>query len=187
LRPAAHSRTAIEGYSFKILPENHFINWQQDPFGNYQARVVFPEKTTELRIEVEVIARLQVINPFDFFVEEYAEKFPFNYEATLQKELVPYLEKKDIGEKTQHFINQMSIQAGINTVDFLVYANQQVYNALNYNIRLETGVQSCEETLTLGSGSCRDFAWLLVQVLRSFGLATRFVSGYLVQLAPDVK
>lgn len=187
LRPAAHSRTAIEGYTFKILPENHFINWQQDPFGNYQARVVFPEKTTELRIEVEVIARLQVINPFDFFVEEYAEKFPFKYETTLQKELVPYLETKDIGEKTQHFIDQMSIQKGINTVDFLVYANQQVYNALKYNIRLETGVQSCEETLTLGSGSCRDFAWLLVQVLRSFGLATRFVSGYLVQLAPDVK
>ncbi len=187
LRPAAHSRTAIEGYTFKVLPENHFINWQQDPFGNYQARVVFPEKTTELRIEVEVIARLQVINPFDFFVEEYAEKFPFKYETTLQKELVPYLETKDIGEKTQHFIDQMSIQKGINTVDFLVYANQQVYNALKYNIRLETGVQNCEETLTLGSGSCRDFAWLLVQVLRSFGLATRFVSGYLVQLAPDVK
>lgn len=187
LRPAAHSRTAIEGYTFKVLPENHFINWQQDPFGNYQARVVFPEKTTELRIEVEVIARLQVINPFDFFVEEYAEKFPFKYENTLQKELVPYLETKDIGEKTQHFIDQMSIQKGINTVDFLVYANQQVYNGLKYNIRLETGVQNCEETLTLGSGSCRDFAWLLVQVLRSFGLATRFVSGYLVQLAPDVK
>ncbi|MFN3488940.1 MAG: transglutaminase N-terminal domain-containing protein, partial [Emticicia sp.] len=187
LRPAAHSRTAIEGYTFKVLPENHFINWQQDPFGNYQARVVFPEKTTELRIEVEVIARLQVINPFDFFVEEYAEKFPFKYENTLQKELVPYLETKDVGEKTQHFIDQMSIQKDINTVDFLVYANQQVYNALKYNIRLETGVQNCEETLTLGSGSCRDFAWLLVQVLRSFGLATRFVSGYLVQLAPDVK
>ncbi|MDZ7934886.1 MAG: transglutaminase family protein [Emticicia sp.] len=187
LRPAAHSRTAIEGYTFKIFPENHFINWQQDPFGNYQARVVFPEKTTELRVEVEVIARLQVINPFDFFVEEYAEKFPFKYETTLQKELVPYLETKDVGEKTQQFINQMSFNKDINIVDALVYANQQVYNALKYNIRLETGVQNCEETLTLGSGSCRDFAWLLVQVLRSFGLATRFVSGYLVQLSPDVK
>ncbi len=187
LRPAAHSRTTVEGYTFKVFPENHFINWQQDPFGNYQARVVFPEKTTELRIEVEVIARLKVINPFDFFVEEYAGKFPFNYENTLLKELVPYLETKDIGEKTQFFIDQMFIKKGINTVDFLVYANQQVFNAIKYNIRLETGVQNCEETLTLGSGSCRDFAWLLVQVLRSFGLASRFVSGYLVQLAPDVK
>ncbi|MDP1813587.1 MAG: transglutaminase family protein [Leadbetterella sp.] len=187
LRPAAHSRTQIEGYSFKIFPENHFINWQQDPFGNYQARVVFPEPSTELRIEVEVIAKLQVINPFDFFVEEYAAKFPFKYETILQKELTPYLETKDIGELTKHFIEQMSVKKDINTVDFLVYANQQVYNGLKYNIRLETGVQTCEETLTLGSGSCRDFAWLLVQVLRSFGLATRFVSGYLVQLTSDVK
>lgn len=187
LRPAAHSRTQIEGYSFKIFPENHFINWQQDPFGNYQARVVFPEPSTELRIEVEVIAKLQVINPFDFFVEEYAAKFPFKYETILQKELTPYLETKDIGELTKHFIEQMSVKKDINTVDFLVYANQQVYNALKYNIRLETGVQTCEETLTIGSGSCRDFAWLLVQVLRSFGLATRFVSGYLVQLTSDVK
>lgn len=187
LRPAAHSRTQVEGYSFKVFPENHFINWQQDPFGNYQARVVFPDKTTELRIEVEVIAKLQVINPFDFFVEEYAEKFPFQYEGNLQKELSPYLEVKDIGEKSAQFINQMTIKDGINTVDFLVYANQQVFRSLGYNIRLETGVQSCEETLTIMSGSCRDFAWLLVQVLRSFGLATRFVSGYLVQLTSDVK
>lgn len=187
LRPAAHSRTQVEGYSFKVFPENHFINWQQDPFGNYQARVVFPDKTTELRIEVEVIAKLQVINPFDFFVEEYASKFPFQYEGNLQKELSPYLEVKDIGEKSAQFINQMTIKEGINTVDFLVYANQQVFRSLGYNIRLETGVQSCEETLTIMSGSCRDFAWLLVQVLRSFGLATRFVSGYLVQLTSDVK
>lgn len=187
LRPAAHSRTQIEGYSFKIFPENHFINWQQDPFGNYQARVVFPEPSTELRIEVEVIAKLQVINPFDFFVEEYAAKFPFKYETILQKELTPYLETKDVGELTKKFIEQMVIRKDINTVDFLVYANQQVYNTLKYNIRLETGVQNCEETLANGSGSCRDFAWLLVQVLRSFGLATRFVSGYLVQLTSDVK
>jgi uncharacterized protein (DUF2126 family)/transglutaminase-like putative cysteine protease len=187
LRPAAHSRTQIEGYTFKVFPENHFINWQQDPFGNYQARVVFPEKTTELRIEVEVIAKLQVINPFDFFVEEYAEKFPFEYDDMLKKELVPYLEVKDVGELTKHFIEQMSIPSDINIVDFLVYANQQVFNSLNYNIRMEAGVQSCEETLTTKSGSCRDFAWLLVQVLRSYGLATRFVSGYLVQLTPDVK
>ena len=187
LRPAAHSRTQIEGYTFKVFPENHFINWQQDPFGNYQARVVFPEKTTELRIEVEVIAKLEVINPFDFFVEEYAEKFPFKYDEMLKKELVPYLEVKDVGELTKHFIEQMSIPADINIVDFLVYANQQVFNALNYNIRMEVGVQSCEETLTSKSGSCRDFAWLLVQVLRSYGLATRFVSGYLVQLTPDIK
>ncbi len=187
LRPAPHSRTQIEGYSFKIFPEDHFINWQQDPFGNYQARVVFPKPSTELRIAVEVIAKLQVINPFDFFVEEYAETFPFTYENGLLKELSPYLEIKDIGDQTKQFIAQMSVEKGIGIVDFLVYANQQIYNSLQYNVRMEAGVQSCEQTLAVGSGSCRDFAWLLVQVLRSFGLAARFVSGYLVQLSSDIK
>ena len=94
LRPAAHSRTNIEAYSFRISPKDHFINWQQDPFGNYQARVVFPEKTTELRVEVEVIADMVTINPFDFFVEGYAENFPFEYEGQLRKELSPYLENE---------------------------------------------------------------------------------------------
>lgn len=187
LRPAPHSRTPIEGYSFKISPQNHFINWQQDPFGNYQARVVFPDKTTELSIEVEVIARMQVINPFDFFVEESAEKFPFQYDTQLQKELVPYLEAREAGPKLMDWISKNKISQGINTVDYLVHLNQRVFSELFYNVRMEPGVQSCEETLTSLSGSCRDSAWLLVQVLRHLGIASRFVSGYLVQLTADVK
>jgi uncharacterized protein (DUF2126 family)/transglutaminase-like putative cysteine protease len=187
LRPAPHSRTPIEGYSFKISPKNHFINWQQDPFGNYQARVVFPEKTTELSIEVEVIARMQVINPFDFFVEESAEKFPFQYDTQLQKELVPYLEAREAGSKLMEWIEQNKITKGINTVDYLVHLNQRIFSDLFYNVRMEPGVQTCEETLTSLSGSCRDSAWLLVQVLRHLGIASRFVSGYLVQLTSDVK
>lgn len=187
LRPAPHSRTPIEGYSFKISPKNHFINWQQDPFGNYQARVVFPEKTTELSIEVEVIARMQVINPFDFFVEESAEKFPFKYDAQLQKELVPYLEAREAGPKLMAWIEQNKVTKDINTVDFLVHLNQKIFSDLFYNVRMEPGVQSCEETLTSLSGSCRDSAWLLVQVLRHWGIAARFVSGYLVQLTSDIK
>src|SRR5690349_9084842 len=86
LKPAAHSRTPVLSYTLKISPENHFINWQQDPFGNYQARVVFPEQTRHLKFEVEVIADMIVINPFDFFIEKYAEYFPFNYSALLRKE-----------------------------------------------------------------------------------------------------
>ncbi|MET3127690.1 uncharacterized protein (DUF2126 family)/transglutaminase-like putative cysteine protease [Arcicella rosea] len=187
LRPAPHSRTAIEGYSFKIFPENHFINWQQDPFGNYQARVVFPEKTTELHVEVEVIAKLQVINPFDFFVEEYAEKFPFQYDDQLKRELGPYFEKREAGEKLLNWVENNKVYTDINTVDFLVHLNQRVFNDLQYNIRMETGVQSCEETLTIKSGSCRDSSWLLVQILRQHGIAARFVSGYLVQLTSDIK
>ncbi len=187
LRPAPHSRTPIEGYSLKIKPENHFINWQQDPFGNYQARVVFPEKATELSIDVEVIAKMQVINPFDFFVEDYADKYPFEYELTLAKELGPYLEAREAGPLLMDFIRNLNIQQDIKTVDFLVYLNQELYKAINYNIRMEAGVQTCEQTLTIKSGSCRDSAWLLVQVLRHLGIAARFVSGYLVQLTSDIK
>ncbi|MBK8279205.1 MAG: transglutaminase family protein [Saprospiraceae bacterium] len=187
LRPAAHSRTPIETYSFKITPEDHFINWQQDPFGNFQARVVFPEKSTFLQIEVELIARMQVINPFDFFVEESADMFPFIYDDRQKKELNPYLELEMIGPTTQKFIERCRPISPLKTIDFLVDINRQVYQALSYNIRMETGVQSCDETLYKGSGSCRDFAWLLVQVLRNYGLAARFVSGYLIQLTPDIK
>jgi uncharacterized protein (DUF2126 family)/transglutaminase-like putative cysteine protease len=187
LRPAPHSRTAIEGYSFKIKPENHFINWQQDPFGNYQARVVFPEKATELSIEVEVIAKLQVINPFDFFVEEYAESFPFAYEEGLKKELGPYLEPRESGPQLMEWIAKNRPVNGIKIVDFLVHLNQAIFNSIGYNIRMEVGVQTCEDTLAIKSGSCRDSAWLFVQVLRHLGIAARFVSGYLVQLTSDIK
>ncbi|MEL1242388.1 transglutaminase family protein [Flavobacterium flavipallidum] len=187
LRPAAHSRTTIEGYSFKIYPEDHFINWQQDPFGNYQARVVFNEPTKELRVDVEVIANMQVINPFDFFIEEYAENFPFNYDDNLKRELIPYLEIKENGDKLNQLVSILKEKKDLRSVDFLVFANQLIFNSLKYNIRMEAGVQSCEETLELKSGSCRDFAWLLVQALRKIGLAARFVSGYLVQLTPDIK
>ncbi len=187
LRPAAHSRTAIEGYSFKIYPENHFINWQQDPFGNFLARVVFPDKINELHVEVEVIARLQVINPFDFFVEEYAEKFPFAYDDILKKELTAYLEPDEAGSQLMTFVEKTKIEKPLRIVDFLVGVNTKVSQEINYNIRMEVGVQTCEETLTQRNGSCRDSAWLMVQILRHHGLAARFVSGYLVQLTPDIK
>ncbi len=187
LRPAPHSRTPIEGYSFKIHPENHFINWQQDPFGNYQARVVFPEKTNELYVEVEVIAKLQVINPFDFFVEDYADTYPFQYDPVLKKELGPYLDTNEAGPNLKKWIEENKIESGIKTVDFLVHLNQKLFESVNYNIRMEAGVQTCEETLTSLTGSCRDSGWLLVQILRHLGIAARFVSGYLVQLSSDVK
>ncbi|MFT4032904.1 MAG: transglutaminase family protein [Siphonobacter sp.] len=187
LRPAPHSRTPIEGYSFKIFPENHFINWQQDPFGNYQARVVFPEKAKELRIEVEVLARLEVINPFDFFVEDAAEHYPFTYTEQLRSELSPYLEIQEEGPLQLEWIEKNKIDSEIRTVDYLVHLNQKLYETIGYNIRLEPGVQSCEHTLEIKYGSCRDSAWLLVQILRHLGIAARFVSGYLVQLKADVK
>jgi uncharacterized protein (DUF2126 family)/transglutaminase-like putative cysteine protease len=186
LRPAVHSRIPIESYSFKIFPKEHFINWQQDPFGNYQARVVFPEKTRKLSVEVEVVANMVVINPFDFFVEEYAEKFPFTYSDHLLHELTPYLQIEDNGPRlTEYLATVDKSEKTIN--DFLVYINQKLNRDIAYSIRMEAGVQTSDKTLELALGSCRDTGWLLVQILRHLGLAARFVSGYLVQLTADIK
>lgn len=186
LRPAPHSRTPIEAYSIKITPKNQFFNWQQDPFGNYMARLIFPEKTTELSVEVEIIADLKTINPFDFFVEKYAEEYPFTYTEETKKELLPYLEITDKGELLQNFIKTLDYTPR-KTIYFLIDINQKIYNYLNYNIRMDPGVQTCEETLGQQNGSCRDYAWLFVQTLRHLGFGARFVSGYLVQLKSDEK
>lgn len=187
LRPAPHSRTHIHGYSLKVTPESHFINWQQDPFGNYQARLVFPEKMNRLEFEVEVIADMTVINPFDFFIEEYAENFPFVYDALLHEELTPYLKTSEQSPELEEWLATVERKEKMPIVPFLVQLNSRLANEIDYGIRLEPGVQSCQETLTLKKGSCRDTSWLLVQILRNLGLAARFASGYLVQLAADVK
>ncbi|MBK2024714.1 DUF2126 domain-containing protein [Francisella philomiragia] len=186
LRPAPHSRTPIESYSLKIKPKNHFINWQQDPFGNYLARLVFPERTDEFCIDVEIIADMITINPFDFFVEEGAKDYPFQYKKDLKKELAPYLELEDDSKELRDFVASID-KSKKPIIDFLVEINQKIYNTLNYTIRLEPGVQTPKETLDKKLGSCRDFSWLFVQVLRHLGLAARFVSGYLVQLKADVE
>ena len=186
LRPAPHSRTPIESYSIKIKPENHFFNWQQDPFGNYLARIVFPDKTTELSVDVEIIADLKTINPFDFFVEEAVEEFPFTYSEELKKELLPYLEKVESGPLLKDWLAKIDMTPK-RSIDFLIGLNSDLYNHLNYTLRMDPGVQTCEETLSSKLGSCRDYAWLLVQTLRHLGLAARFVSGYLVQLKSDEK
>lgn len=186
LRPAPHCRTPIRAYSLTILPEQHFINWQQDPFGNYLARIVFPDRTTQLSIEVDVVAEMTVINPFDFFLEESADFFPFAYDAQIAKELSPCLEIREQGDRLTEWISRVD-RSRKRTVDFLVYVNQQLQADIGYIVRMEPGIQTCEETLTRRTGSCRDTSWLLVQILRHVGLAARFVSGYLVQLTPDIK
>ena len=186
LRPAVHCRTPIEAYSLRIEPGNHFINWQQDPFGNYQARVVFLEPTRALSVEVDLVADMTIINPFDFFLETSAEHYPFTYEAQLKEELAPFLEIKEKGPLLTAWLKNIP-RTKQETNDFLVDINQRLWKDVKYTIRMEPGVQSCEETLEKQIGSCRDTGWLLVQILRHLGLAARFVSGYLVQLVADQK
>jgi uncharacterized protein (DUF2126 family) len=186
LRPAPHSRTPILSYALRIEPQKHFINWQQDPQGNYLARLVFPDPTDHFSVETHLVADMSVFNPFDFFLEPYAEKFPFTYEPTLARELRPFLETLPISEKLQTFLDGIDRMPRL-TSSFLVDLNSSLQRLIRYTIRMEPGVQTPEETLTLGSGSCRDTAWLLAQALRHLGLASRFCSGYLIQLKADEK
>ncbi|PKO78083.1 MAG: IMP dehydrogenase [Betaproteobacteria bacterium HGW-Betaproteobacteria-15] len=186
LRPAPHSRTKVLSYSQKIEPAGHFINWQQDPFANYQARLVFPEPTTEFKVTIDLVVEMAVHNPFDFFLEPRAEEFPFSYDASQLQELAPYLATAPLTEELKAYLAQVDMKKR-RTIDFLVDVNQMLQRDISYTIRMEPGVQTPEETLQLKSGSCRDTGWLLVQMLRHLGLAARFVSGYLIQLTPDVK
>ncbi len=184
LRPAPHCRTPIQAYSLRIEPEKHFINWQQDPFGNYQARVVFPERAGKLSVEVDVVVDLTPINPFEFFVDESAEHFPFSYSEQDAQDLSPYLSVDEAGPRLLAWIEGID-KSEMPINDFLVALNHKLYQSIDYSVRMEPGVQSCEETMEKALGSCRDTGWLLVQILRHLGLAARFVSGYLVQLMAD--
>lgn len=212
LRPAPHTRTPVHQYSLKVEPEDHFVNWMQDPFGNFIGRFVFPEKTRKLSIDVNLVADMVTINPFDFFVEESAQYFPFKYDKQLDKELTPYFEIKEQGPLLNALLKDIeNLKPGLSAtianeaanltkedkakqvkapekphiVHFLVELNQIIQRHVDYTIRMEPGVQTCEQTLERKLGSCRDSGWLMVQVLRHMGLAARFVSGYLVQLKAD--
>lgn len=186
LRPASHSRTEIDSYSFKVEPRNHFLNWQQDSYGNYLARLVFPERTWELKVTVDLVANIRVINPFDFFLEPHFENYPVTYtDKSIPDSYFNITEESQQLDQLAAEIREQ-FKDSTRTIDFLVAVNQKLYDSIRYVIRMEPGIQSCEQTLSLASGSCRDSSVVLSQLLRRLGFATRFVSGYLIQLKPDV-
>ncbi|MES1254983.1 MAG: transglutaminase family protein, partial [Acidobacteriota bacterium] len=186
LRPAPHCRTTILSYSQRVTPEDHFINWQQDPQSNYVARLAFEQRVREFRVEIDLVVEMAVYNPFDFFLEPESEHFPFVYNEEQLHELQPFLKTDPLTPRLAAYVQGIRRDRR-RTVDALVDINRQLQQDIRYGIRLEPGVQTPEQTLTLASGSCRDTTWLLVQVLRHLGLAARFVSGYLIQLVADVK
>ncbi|MEM8925082.1 MAG: transglutaminase family protein [Actinomycetota bacterium] len=185
LRPAPHTRTPISAYSLRVDPADHFLNWQQDPFGNFEARLVFPERADRLEVTVDVVADLAAINPFDFFLDDETENVPFDYDESLATDLAPYLAAPEPGPRLAAWLEKID-RTPKRTIDHLVAINARLATDIAYTVRMEPGVQTPEETLTRAVGSCRDTAWLLVHILRAEGLAARFVSGYLVQLVADV-
>lgn len=186
LRPAPHSRTRILSHSVKVSPAGHFVNHQQDVYGNWLARYVFPEPVREFRIEVDIVADMTVYNPFDFFIEEDALKFPFHYPPDIRDDLAVYRAVEPAGPLLARFLAEVPRQAD-STIDYIVALNARLATFVQYTIRMEAGVQPPEQTLECRSGSCRDTSWLLVNILRHLGFAARFVSGYLIQLKPDLK
>ena len=184
LRPAPHCRTPIVSYSLSVTPSGHLLHWQLDPHNNHLARLLFPDKTDEFVVEVDLVAELSPFNPFDFFLEPGVEDYPFEYAPELAKDLEPYRWVDPAGPLLQAFLRKLSRETR-GTISFLVDLNRRVRNEIDYVTRLEPGIQTCEQTLEKCTGSCRDSAWLLVQILRRLGIAARFVSGYLIQLAAD--
>jgi transglutaminase-like putative cysteine protease len=184
LRPAPHCRTGIRSYALNVQPAQHFVNWQQDPYGNWLARFVFREKAPALSFAVDLVADMAPINPFDFFLEPYAQTRPFTFPADLRADLAPFLEREPAGIRLKEFVESIGREKQ-DTIDFLVVLNRRLHHLIRYTTRHENGVQTPEETLASGVGSCRDTAWLLVQALRHIDLPARFVSGYLIELRAD--
>ncbi len=188
LRPSPHNKVPVKSYSFGIEPADHFLNWYQDIFGNHVANVVLNGKVTEFKIEVDLKAEIKTINPFDFFIDKKYEQWPFQYDDVTRNELNTYLDIKENGPLLKSWIEQrMQGKNGEITLDLLVYLNQQLNQSLEYTIRLDPGVYSPEQLFAEKKGSCRDMAWTLCQIFRHIGLASRFVSGYSVQLKADIK
>lgn len=188
LKPAPAGRTPVSAYALAVRPARHSLHWHHDAAGNHVARVLFQDKVAQLEIDVELTAGLAPVNPFDFLVSPGADRYPPAYPDAERPDLQPFLAAAEGGEQLRGWLQDLRSPEkleGRGTVDLLVRINERVRHDIAYVTRMEHGVQACEDTLRLRSGSCRDSGWLLVQILRHLGVAARFVSGYLIQLSGD--
>ena len=195
LRPAPHSRTPIEAYSLQVEPADHFINWQQDAFGNFLARLVFPNRDPQPDHHRRADRRPEGDQPVRLLhrglrrarsVSSTPRHWSRISSPTCGRS-TRTARAPGPGDLSEAWVNNFSVPPGTRTIDFLVALNRAINADVGYSVRMEPGVQTPDFTLRTGIGSCRDSAWLLVSVLRQLGLAARFVSGYLVQLTSDVE
>jgi len=180
LRPAPQCRTPILSYALQVEPATHWLHWQQDPLGNFMARVLMTEPVAAFSVTVDLTAEISTINPFDFFVEPEAANWPFIPEPWLAEQLLPYRRLDPLGPLLDAFLQEIP-RTPRGTVEFLVNLTARVHQRVAYVQRPEPGVWDTEKLLREGCGSCRDSSWLLVQMLRRLGFGARFVSGYLIE------
>jgi transglutaminase-like putative cysteine protease len=186
LRPAPHARLAIGRYRLAVEEAPHTLHWQQDPHNNWVARLTFAARSVSLVLDVVLEGTLVEFDPFDFFVDPSAATWPFAYAPGVARALGPCLEGgADRGPRFAAWLAafRATIARDEPTIALLVRLNRRLREDVDYRVRDEAGVQSVEATLASRSGSCRDSAWLLAAILRDLGLAARFVSGYLAEVA----
>ena len=192
LRPAPHYCGRLLSYSLTVEPVDADIQWRHDPFANQTAEVRFADKTDLFRVSVALSVDLSVdltidhqTNPsVDFSLTSESERLPLNYTPQLIRELAAYRHTQAAGSLFQQYLGTIE-RHDMRTAALVVMLNQKLHRDIRYRIRKEHGVQTPEQTLQEGSGSCRDSGWLLVQLLRHCGFAARFVSGYLIQLPSE--
>ena len=187
LRPAPQTQAHVSAYSLVVHAEPFFLNWLRDPFENHLARLDLPEPITSLGFELEMIATLEPVNPFDFLMEPYAAEQPFDYPEQLHKELEPYLfVPPELGPRTRAFLDAVKAERKPSaTVECLDALNQRVNTACKWQPTDAPGVSDLEQGLTRGVATSWDLAWLLTLSLRQLGLAARMVGGYRIYLAED--
>jgi hypothetical protein len=176
----------VPSYSLKVTPAQHFVNWQQDPHGNWLARFVFPEKTGEFKIEVDLTAELAVINPFDFFIEPYVEDFPFTLNEETQEALKLYCRQEQLDKMCIAYFKTF-LSGPVRTIDFLVKMLEKIYTDFRVDGEQTGRRQSANESVRRRSTNTPERCWLVIQLLRFFGFPSRYVSGYQICTREDYK
>lgn len=181
LRPREGYELHIESAKLTITPQAT-LRWHRDAEDNSVAIATFDTPATQLVIESEVVIQQFNEAPLDFLVAEYATGYPFAYTLEDRVILLPYLHDAEYTSSAALAAWVASLWqpgAAIQTYSLLQQLSSHIQQTLVYQIREEPGVQTATDTLTRGSGSCRDFANLFMEAARHLGLASRFVSGYL--------